>query len=486
MQFNIDEQLIVRMCGSITDQVGDGCTDDKMHRFRMFLQELPNTKRHTAVHPYQRMTILVTASIAVIAVALYMFQADDKASPFWIGDAKTAGVIGEHISATNGKSRTVRFENDSTFKLRDGSTAVVTACNRDNVNMRLLDGDVEASVIGNGKTKWTVTGGPFSVVVVGTHFNVAWDKKGEVFDVKVTKGGVRIEGISYADGGINVAKGYRLRIDRRAHTLALSSSDGSSPETTETTSVAFIDNSKGVPEARWQLPSESIEPEPRTSIQQQGVAKSPVRKTKWSFNTKRKQKIARQKRRIRKKVRGANDDIRRNKGMLSLDPDGAADDRLETRLNSKWLELYEQGDHSQALREAESIGIEKLLSDLSLNHLWQLMHAARSVGRYSIAKAALYKCRERFPTSKKAILSSFYLGKIEYEKVQNFYAAIRWFSTYLKESPSGQLSEEAEGRIMIAHEKLGNLKRARELAHDYLKKFPKGLFSVHANALLGG
>ena len=58
--------------------------------------------------------------------------------------------------------------------------------------------------------------------------------------------------------------------------------------------------------------------------------------------------------------------------------------------------------------------------------------------------------RRRFPSSTAAGTAAFTLGRIVFEKQQDYYRAASWFETYLREQPNGPLMGDAFGRLMEA------------------------------------
>jgi outer membrane protein assembly factor BamD (BamD/ComL family) len=59
--------------------------------------------------------------------------------------------------------------------------------------------------------------------------------------------------------------------------------------------------------------------------------------------------------------------------------------------------------------------------------------------------------------------------------------AIRWYDTYLAESPGGPFVAEALGRKLVAVVESGDTVGARSVAREYLRRFPHGAHAVYAH-----
>ena len=92
--------------------------------------------------------------------------------------------------------------------------------------------------------------------------------------------------------------------------------------------------------------------------------------------------------------------------------------------------------------------------------------------------------RKKYPASKKAKLAAFLIGRIELVQSGKPKSAVKWFKTYLRESPGGPLAEESLGRLISAYKSSGNKVKVKETANKYLKKYPKGAFADMANSII--
>jgi TolA-binding protein len=113
-----------------------------------------------------------------------------------------------------------------------------------------------------------------------------------------------------------------------------------------------------------------------------------------------------------------------------------------------------------------------------------LADGARLSGKAEPARAALLELRKRFPSDPRAGAAAFLLGKISFDQTHDYAAAARWFSSSLREQPSGSLAREASGRLIEALTRSGDSAGARRAAQDYLSRYPDGPHANLARSLL--
>ncbi|HEX6245102.1 MAG TPA: hypothetical protein VFZ61_29475, partial [Polyangiales bacterium] len=92
--------------------------------------------------------------------------------------------------------------------------------------------------------------------------------------------------------------------------------------------------------------------------------------------------------------------------------------------------------------------------------------------------------RRRFPGSKEASTAAFTLGRMAFDQRARYADAARWFAVYLAEQPDGPLMGDARGRLLEAHQHLGNTAAARREAEGYLRRFPDGPYADQARRIL--
>jgi len=149
-----------------------------------------------------------------------------------------------------------------------------------------------------------------------------------------------------------------------------------------------------------------------------------------------------------------------------------------------WRELIAAGRYAEGLRAAERAGFARACQSAAESELAALADAARFSGRQARAVEALQALRRRYPRSEAAATAAFALGRIAFEQGGSYDAAVRWFSTYAAERPSGPLIGDAVGRLMEARQRAGDRAGARADAERYLGRFPEGPYAGFARAIL--
>jgi TolA-binding protein len=143
-----------------------------------------------------------------------------------------------------------------------------------------------------------------------------------------------------------------------------------------------------------------------------------------------------------------------------------------------------RGQWDRILQDATRIGVDATLSEASSEDLFALANAARYRHRSDLALSTLLAERRRFPQSPRALEAIYLLGRVEEARETGTAQAIAWYDEYLTHAPTGPLVGEALGRKMTLTDKLEGPARARSLAEEYLRRFPKGNYAGSARELL--
>jgi hypothetical protein len=149
-----------------------------------------------------------------------------------------------------------------------------------------------------------------------------------------------------------------------------------------------------------------------------------------------------------------------------------------------WTALARQGRYKESMALAEKLGFYTLVDDLNEDDLLLLANAARYSGDASRAHQAQLKLRERFAGHRCAALAAFYLARSALDVEHRPQVAIRWFETFLAESPRGDLAALARANLMSLWLNLGQRERAQQVAQDYLRYHPDGAQAAQARSLL--
>jgi hypothetical protein len=149
-----------------------------------------------------------------------------------------------------------------------------------------------------------------------------------------------------------------------------------------------------------------------------------------------------------------------------------------------WTFEVAAGGGASVLAEAEGHGIDRALAEVDGAALAALADAARYGGRRELAVRALLAERGRFPGSAAAQTAAFQLGRLADDRGDSA-AALDWYRRYLGEAPRGPYAAEALGREMLTVESLSGRGAARDIAAEYVRRFPYGgTYLLQAHSIL--
>jgi hypothetical protein len=149
----------------------------------------------------------------------------------------------------------------------------------------------------------------------------------------------------------------------------------------------------------------------------------------------------------------------------------------------RWSERVSAGDAKGVVAEAVAHGLDAAITDADAAALVALADAARYAGRTYLAERVLRAQRTRFPGTAAAGAAAFFLGRLADDRGAAA-DGLDWYRRYLTEEPGGPYAAEALGREMIGVARLSGRPAARELAREYLERFPDGTYLLHARAIL--
>jgi TolA-binding protein len=149
-----------------------------------------------------------------------------------------------------------------------------------------------------------------------------------------------------------------------------------------------------------------------------------------------------------------------------------------------WAAELAAGDFDAILEEAAR-DLARALATRGTDDLAALADAARYRRRDDMADRALTAQRRRFPGSTRAADAAFFLGRLS-ETAGATTNALHWYDRYLTEAPEGPYAGDALGRKMVAVRDLRGEAAAREIADEYVRRFPRGSYAGAASALRGG
>jgi len=352
-------------------------------------------------------------AVGAVAVAFLLWWMLPGQAGFYVGDG-TPGSAGTLISAGEATTLPIRFVDGTAVELESGSRVRVEEVSDAGATLRLESGRASVHVVKRPTTRWLVEAGPFEVVVTGTRFEVAWDEEGERFDLALEEGSLKVRGPLLGDG-LEVEQGASVHV--------------SIPETKAVVSTA---REAGADEAgpREEEPAEEPGTEPAAEPGEEDATET-----------------------------GTKPESGQRQRKVDADT---------------WQQLAGEGEYAKSLEAAREVGFDRLCRTLPADELMRLADTARFARSSKEAVQALSSVRTRFAGQKVAADAAYTLGGMAFDIEGDFHRAAQWFSTYLKEQPSGALAREAWGRLMEARLRAGDRDEARAVARRYLVRYPDG------------
>lgn len=316
----------------------------------------------------------------------------------------------------------MHFGEGSEVVVQERSRVHVASVDPRGARMVLERGTVSANIVHRADTRWAFVAGPFQVKVTGTELAVRWDPGTQEFDVSVSSGSVYVTG-PLLETGRSVLAGQQCRVVIGEQRLEVTRVDAGSD--TRHDPDAQEDEAEAVDVEALPLADEGQGGEPHATQQAQRA--------------------------------------------VVPEPD------LPT-----WRRLEREGRYREALHAAEEFGVEMLLGQGSVMDLMSLARASRLAGRAGLAKRALLQVRAKAPASHQAATAAFLLGRAAAPG-----EAAKWFSSYLREQPTGLLAREASGRLIESLHRAGQFTAAQDAARRYLARYPAGPHAAFARSVLG-
>lgn len=472
-----DDDASVRGLGRrIADDLGTGASPARSRRHEEALVALVGQESLRRPPKAARWWIAAAAALILISgVSSWWFWPREHVVEHTYGELRFARADGTVLEGAAGEARRLQFVGGSEITVHHRSAVRVLDATEQAVEVALDRGVVDASIEGNGTTRWSVVAGPYRVVVVGTVFTVDWNPRSAELHVRVDEGVVRVEGEGLTDHGVEITAGKQLRADASRTVVFLGP--------VEPSTVA------GAGDAVAAEPAVEIERAPAEVFALQGpgeVQEAPIQPA-------------------------ADEDLVVESVLAPVEanpaePMGAPESSVEQPAvpgseqlayvgpesanpsppaPPTWQALYAAGEFGAAAREARAQGLDRVVASTAQDDLWKLADAARISGDGDLAALSLSTYRDRFAASHDARTAAYLLGRIALEERGDASGAIQWFDTYLAEAPEGPLAEEALGRSILAHDQLGRVDGARECARIYLDRFPEGTFASLASSVVG-
>lgn len=376
---------------------------------------------------WDRNWILALAPAVAVAAAITLFVWSRGASPLTFRVDGSGGVPDAWLAAPAQHSVFVDFSDGTALRIEQSSRARVMGLTHHGAKVSLESGSIHAEVRRGQKSAWSFIAGPVNVRVIGTKFDLKWDPTREEFSVTVAEGSVGVSG-SVAGAERPVRAGERLTISLQDHRLELISVSG---DTDRSTGAEHLADAVA-----------TSEPDTESEPQAADATTAPT---------------------------------------LALSGQLEATSKSRT---PSWRDLARRGELREAYAAAESLGFANACQSANAAELLVLGDAARLAGRSDRANIALLALRQRYPNDPRRAAAAFALGKVAFDQRHAYALAASWFSTCLREQPTGGFAREASGRLIEAYQSAGNRSGAQAAARSYLAQYPGGPHADLARSLL--
>ncbi len=364
------------------------------------------------------------------------------------GEIGDGGYLRAYPRSSGGGSVGLLFTEGTELRLAAGARGRLTSVDGQGARFAIEQGEAEDQRRSPAPARaWLIDAGPVprspSTAPPST---AAWDGEREQLDIRdEARVGVG-DAWLVADGKIAVRAGQRLTINVPEREVLLRPGD----DAEESTETGADTAAAGGPRPRWRPvpPPSRARPEAPPSVGARAQTGSSIRGSATSA--------------------GARAAV-----------------AVRTSAPRSWTVALAAGDFQAILLEVEHRGLRRSLADARSEDLAALADAARYLRRDDVARQALLAQRDRFPQSDRAHEAAFLLGRlIEGGRGgDGDVRALSWYDRYLNEAPSGAYASEALGRKMTATEKLRGIEAARDIAREYLRRFPHGTYAGAARAL---
>jgi len=369
-----------------------------------------------------------------------------------------------YIRRVSETSSEVRFSDGTRVDLALGARVSVVARGAQGARLRVEEGEARFDVVHLPHASWSVEAGPYVVYVTGTAFAVRWSGADEVVEVRMRSGSVQVSGPLLPER-VTLRAGQNLTARLASGELHILDS-GTAATAGTPTGTAAASHAVRVQVAA----AEPTAPRPAITVAEAGEPSpppAPLEDPPAVAAPGGEETI----------TAGAPPaTVRRAKPRA---PAVAAPSWGPRR----WAAHVAGGNVRDVLTEAEAHGLDRTLIEVDSTELAALADAARYAGRQEIAVRALMAQRHRFPSTAPAQAAAFLLGRLADDQ-GHATSGLAWYRRYLSEAPDGVYAAEALGRKMLAVERVSGRAAARDVAVEYLRRFPNGTYLLQAHSIL--
>ena len=317
----------------------------------------------------------------------------------------------------------LRFGDGTVIKLASETRGRVAAIDGHGAHVAIQNGSAHVNVVHKSQARWRIDAGPYTITVHGTVFTAAWDESQQRLEVKMERGLVSVTG-PVTNGPIAVRAGQALTVKLKRSQVLLRDLDRDGV-------LAQVDGDADADVTAGAGAAPTV------------TAPPPAARTRLA---------------------------------------ALASKTARPRAGRSWTAALSAGDFDTIIGEAER-DIGHVLASRGTEDLAALADAARYRRHDDVARRALLAQRRRFAGSPRAADAAFFLGRLDENGGRGAAAALAWYERYLDEAPSGSYVAEALGRKMMAVEDIHGPAAARNVADQYLRRFPRGSYAGAARAL---
>jgi TolA-binding protein len=380
------------------------------------------------------------AAVAAVVVALVTYLPRTGA-PLRYSVEGQADIHGDFIAAPQDALPRLLFSDDSRVELAALTLLTVDSVDERGAHIGLSDGSIDVFVKPRGNTSWTFAAGPFRVKVKGTSFKLGFAAQAGRLTLHMTSGLVEVT--APPNRSFAVAAGESIELFAEAAptqkpTLPPPTLGEPVVDSTPSAAANAVDT------------GDTVAAKPVLVVPRTGTVAERRRSGTGGKEAEKAEKTERP---------------------------------AATERPVPWSRLLAQGNFATLVAEAERRGLDITFAQASAADLSSLADAARYTKRYDLAREVLLAMRARFAGSEPARDASFFLGRLSEAAPGKPDAALAWYATYLREAPRGLYASEALGREMTLLAPSAR-PRAREVARQYLERFPHGSQSELARSIL--
>jgi ferric-dicitrate binding protein FerR (iron transport regulator) len=369
----------------------------------------------------RRVVVIACCALSLIVGAVAISRWSGVAAPQVTVQRIEGGKMldGGYLAEQGRKGIELTFSEGSRFTLSPGSRGRLRSVSRAGARFALDTGTATFRITPSRDHEWWVEAGPFAVSVRGTDFTVGWEPTSERFEIQLRHGRVAVSGPLVGDELI-LKPGQHLTVNLPKGETVITEAPAS--PVTEAPTAAASAVAAPVPEL--------AAPVPELAASYRDKSPTAPRSSGPSFR--------------------------------------------EALANGEW---------DRILAEVERQGVDTSLRTLSSDDLFALADAARYRRRPDLARSALLAHRARFPGSARSLDALFLLGRAEELGAGTRGSAIDRYDEYLSRAPGGTYAAEALGRKMILLKETEGTESARNVAREYLRRFPNGSHATAARKL---